>query len=126
MKSVPIAAASSFLSAGGHAATISNGSMTGIVDFSLVPAGWSILSTSPDTNDETTYFCRRGSSPPDSFTASPPGPAPDRGTYAGLGRTPINTGSRAFNEVFGQLVGDFDIDASFELSWYAGNWPQWL
>jgi len=89
-----------------------NGSLTGPIANNGVPAGWTILLGSPDTND-----INNNVGGPTPFAALPIGPSPDGGTWVGIG---VDSTS-LFVESFGQTIGGFDVGSTYLLSWYAGN-----
>ena len=99
------------LSGAASAATLVNGSLTGTVGTGSVPAGWTVYTGSPDTNDVTNNV--GGGTP---FGVAPAGPSADGGTWVGLGNS-----SGTFAETFGQTIADFVVGATYSLSWYAGN-----
>lgn len=91
---------------------ITNGSLTGQIALGTVPDGWTILSGSPDTNDENNNVGGAGCT----FGTNPSGPSPDGGTWVGYARSEGD-----FTEIFGQTVTGLTIGQEYELSWYAGN-----
>jgi hypothetical protein len=93
-----------------EASLLTNGSLSGAIANSGVPAGWTILNGSPDTIDEANNV--GGGTP---FVTPPSGPSPDGGTWVGFAR------DGGFFESFGQSVGGLLVGESYSLSWYEGN-----
>src|SRR5690349_9783338 len=91
------------------AATITNGSLTGLIVNGGVPTGWSMLTETPDTNDIKNNVGGLGS-----YTVAP-SISSDGGTWVGIGR------SIGFIETFGQTVGSFTLGSTYSLSWESAN-----
>ncbi len=106
---VAILAASGMIRAA-SANLLTNGSLTGPIANSHVPSGWTITASTPDTMDGTH---NAGLFIP--FVVVPSGPSPDGGTWVGFAR-----GAGSF-ESFAQTVSGLTIGATYDLSWYAGN-----
>lgn len=90
---------------------IANGSLTGPIANSAVPAGWFTTSHSPDTMDENNNIGVIGMG----LWGATPSPSPDGGTWVGL----FTVGTTV--EKFAQTVTDFAIGQSYELSWFHSN-----
>ena len=106
-------AAALFAQVGAASANLlTNGSLTGPIANGGVPAGWSVLSGSPDTMDENNNVGVPLPGAP--FAIAPSGPSPDGGTWVGFAR------SGTFVEAFQQAVA-LTIGQTYQLSWYAGN-----
>ncbi|MCP5057475.1 MAG: hypothetical protein GY937_12225 [bacterium] len=88
-----------------------NGSLTGPIANSAVPAGWSVTSFSPDTMDENNNIGVIGLG----LFGATPSPSPDGGTWVGL----FTVGTTV--EKFAQSVSGFSIGQSYEISWYHSN-----
>lgn len=90
---------------------LTNGSLSGPIANSTVPAGWTITSHSPDTMDENNNIGVIGMG---DFGATP-SPSPDGGTWVGL----FQVGTTF--ERFSQVVPGFAIGQTYEISWYHSN-----
>lgn len=93
-----------------NSATLVNGSLTGSIANPGVPSGWTTISGSPDTMDETHNV---GTS--SALFQATPSASSDGGTWVGLGR------QGSFIESFGQTISDFSIGEAYELSWEHSN-----
>lgn len=114
MRHQPLALAlvlATVISGGATANMLSNGSLTGPIFNGGVPSGWLVLAHTPDTMDET-HNVGVTSVP---FQSIPSGPSPDGGTWVGIAR------DGEYVESFGQTVTGLASGATYELSWFAGN-----
>lgn len=90
---------------------LTNGSLTGPINNSSLPPGWSAVSPSPDTMDENNNL----GLPFNTFQATP-SPSPDGGTWVGMGADGVS-----IFESLGQTVSGFSIGTSYDVSWYHAN-----
>lgn len=99
------------------APTLINGSLTGeVIDgWGHVPAGWTVVQPSPDTNNGITV-ADNAALPSGTFQhAIAASDSPDGGTWIGM------VGGGGFSESFSQSVSGFTIGNSYTLSWYHAN-----
>ena len=96
---------------GASAVTITNGSLSGPIGIDTLLASWFGIAGSPDTNDIDNNI---GGS---SIFAVNPDPSPDGGTWVAITRNEVTD----FTEAFAQFVAGFTVGATYELSWYVGN-----
>ena len=92
---------------------ITNGSLTAAVVNDGVPAGWTIISGSPDVSDVNDNV---GTSPATTFAATPSA-SPDGGTWVGLGFNNV----QGLGESFGQAVSGLAVGQTYTLTWYDAN-----
>ncbi|MGJ8611557.1 MAG: VPLPA-CTERM sorting domain-containing protein [Octadecabacter sp.] len=110
MKTITLtAAALAFAATAASSATITNGSFDGTIGTASLPSGWTAISPSPDTNNQS--FSGAGGTYAVAADISN-----DGGTWVGFGRS---TGST--NEIIGQTITDFIVGEVYSLSWEAGN-----
>jgi hypothetical protein len=92
-----------------------NGSLTGqaVGGFSQVPSGWTAVTPTPDTSNET--YLAHGNGLHYTYVAAVSA-SPDGGTWVGMVGMPPS-----FSESIGQTVSGFTIGNSYTLSWYHAN-----
>jgi hypothetical protein len=89
-----------------NAGLITNGSLTGSTANNNVPAGWSKLTGSPDTND---ILYAAGYLDLYMVSASL---SPDGGTWVGVAKNDY------LHESFGQIVSGLTVGSMYELTWF--------
>jgi len=94
------------------AVTVVNGSLSGYPANGGVPAGWTSLKDSPDTNNVGNNTGMPYYGFPVAASASP-----DGGSWVGVGADKVS----GFDERFGQIVSGFTVGAAYTVSWYAAN-----
>ena len=93
------------------AQSFTNGSFTGAIANSTVPAGWTALEGNVDIMDQNNNVGVPGLG---AFAATP-SPSPDGGTWVGFARSPLAL------EKFGQTVAGFSAGQNYTISWYVSN-----
>lgn len=108
MKTILLTTTAVLFAGAASTATLVNGSLTGPLGAFAIPAGWTSVAPSPDTNDQS--FSGAGGS-----YAVAADNSNDGGTWVGFGR------EGSTNEIIGQTISDFVIGTTYELSWEAAN-----